>query len=577
MMVSRPISKYYVLYLLVSIFLFISCATVKDSTHTDQSSGQSLSATILPLPSAADLVSSHIDSQVQADMEIASPTSIRSAVTRVYSTSQGLTKEKQLQLTLAARLMRLLYPLEPIDWNTPNYQQADPYLDALTQIEKGSYPQNLGMNTFFDAVIPAMILIKGIGLQEYASVLEKRLLIARNLNPSSVLPSYLLGLLYEQLGKLSDAENYYQTAWGQDESCYPAGMRFAYLALFSNDIETAYNIAEKLYGRYPNAVTIQLLFAEASLEKGNLEKAEEIVSGVLKKNNDFERAFFLKVRLHIEKKEYLAANAMLDEFAKQNKVDKDYLLLRSRILLEWSKNITEAKQCLERADSFYPQSSDVILACANFCFETKNTVNGKTANDFINALLKQNPRNILAIRLLVEEDIAEKRWESAFERAQYLYNNNPSEKDIVLYARVCAGMNNWEAAVNTAQAAYNAAKKQPSDEIITLYLQALYGAKKYGQLRKVINRHLADARSALKSVLIYYQSLLESNDEERLALLRSSLLADPRSSLTLFALYEWHFRHKDYRKAYYYLQQVIALDPYNKTYLQLAEKLERLQ
>lgn len=98
---------------------------------------------------------------------------------------------------------------------------------------------------------------------------------------------------------------------------------------------------------------------------------------------------------------------------------------------------------------------------------------------FFSVLLKQNPRNILAIRLLVKEDIAEKRWGNALERAQYLYNNNPSEQDIVLYARVCAGMNNWEEAMNTAQAVYMAAaQKRPSDEIIALYLQVLYGAKK---------------------------------------------------------------------------------------------------
>lgn len=578
MLFPRPISKYCVLYLLFPILLFISCATARNNTHTDSISGQTVSATILPLPSAADLASNRIDSQVQTDMEIASPASIRSAVTRVYATSQGLMKEKQLQLTLATRLMRLLYPLESIDWNTPNYQQADPYLDALDQIEKSNYPQNLGTNTFFDAVIPAMILIKGVGGEEYATVLEKRLFIARGLNPSSVLPPYLLGLLYEQLGRLSDAENYYQMAWAQDESCYPAGMRFAYLALFSNNIETSHKIAERLYTRYPDAVIIRLLLAETYLDKRNFEKAEELVSAVIKKDNDFGRAFFLQVRLYVEKKEYLAANTLLDEFAKQNKVDKAYLLLRSRVLLEWSKNIVDAKQCLEKADSLYPQSPDVILACANFCFETKNTVNGKTTNDFLSVLLKQNPRNILAIRLLVKEDIAEKRWGNAFERAQYLYNNNPSEQDIVLYARVCAGMNNWEEAMNTAQAAYMAAaQKRPSDEIIALYLQVLYGAKKYGTLRQVINRHLSDARSALKSILIYYQALLAPSDEEKLALLRSSLLSDPRSSLTLFALYEWYFKHKDYRKAYYYLQQVIALDPYNKTYLQLAEKLERLQ
>ena len=577
-MYFRPISKYFIL-LLFFIFLFIcfSCTTVKNTVNTAHTSEQSFASTILPLPSAADLASNRVDSQVQTDMEIASPVSIRRAVTRMYSISQGFSTEKQFQLTLAARLMHILYPLELIDWNVPNYRQAEPYLEALSQIEKNIYPQKLGSTTFFDAIIPAIILTKGGGAQEYATALEKRLFIARSFNFSSVLPPYLLGLLYEQLGKLSDAEEYYQAAWQQDESCYPAGVHFAYLALFNNNVEIASEIAEKLYGRYPNAEMIQLLLAETYLEKGNFEKAEDIIFEVLKKNDNLGNAFFLRVRLLIEKKEYLTANTLLDEFAKQNKVDKDYLLLRSRVLLEWSKNITEAKQCLERVHTLYPQVPAVILACANFCFETKHTVNGKTANDFINALLKQNPRNILAIRLLVKDDIAEKHWESAFERVQYLYSNNPSDEDIVLYARVCAGMNNWEEAVNTAQAAYNVASKQPSDEIITLYLQALYGAKKYGILRQVITRHLSGARSVLRSVLIYYQSLLETNDEEKLGLLRSSLLSDPRSSLTLFALYDWYFTHKDYRKAYYYLQQVIALEPYNKGYLQLAEKLEKLQ
>ena len=573
---SRPISRCFVLYLLLCIFCFIccSCATAKSSTNTPV---QSLGSTVLPLPSAAELTIGRTDPLVQADMEISSPVSIRRAVARVYAISQGLTKEKQFQLTLATRLMRLLYPLEFVDWNVPNYQQNDPYLDALSQIEKGVYPQKLGTNTFFDAVIPAIILTKGIGLKEYGSLLEKRLLIARNFNSDSVLPSYLLGLLYEQLGKLSEAEEYYRIAWGQDESCYPAGIGFVRLLLFRDDIAAAYEVAEKLYNRYPNAEAMQLLFAETHLRMGNLEKAEALSYMFLKKTGNFGHSFFFRIRLHIEKKEYLAANTLLDEFAKQSKVDKDYLLLRGRILLEWSKNSSEAKKCLEKAEALYSEDPDVMLACAHFCFETKNTINGKITYDFIEALLKQNPHNILVIRLLVKQDIAEKRWDRAFERTQYLYNNNPSEEDIVLYIRVCVGMNNWTEAVNSAQTAYNAAQKKPSDEIVTLYLQALYGAKKYGTLRQIISRHLSDARSALKSILIYYQSLLEPNDEEKLDLLRSSLLSDPRSSLTLFALYEWYFRHKDYRKAYYYLQQVIALDPYNKTYLQLAEKLERLQ
>ena len=199
-------------------------------------SKQPISPTILPLPSAAQLTLNRSDSQVQTDMEIASPESIRRAVKRVYVDSQGFSTEKQLQLTLAARLMRLVYPLEIVDWNVPSYQHNDPYLDALVQVEKGIYPQKLGINTFFDAVIPAIILTRGINVKEYADALKKRLFAAKNFNSASVLPPYLLGLLYEQLRRLSDAEDSYRIAWEQDKSCYPAGMRFAYLALLSNNI-----------------------------------------------------------------------------------------------------------------------------------------------------------------------------------------------------------------------------------------------------------------------------------------------------------------------------------------------------
>lgn len=561
------------LFLLVCLCFFIcfSCTTVTSVSPEIQNA----QATVLTLPTPAELRSQYVDPLVQADLEMASPASLKRAVERVYATSTGTSKEKQVLLTLAARLMQLLYPLEAGNWNMPSYKQSDPYLDALTQIEKNIFPQSLGINTFFDAIIPPLILTKGIGVPEFATTLETRLFAARKINPHSVLPFYLLGLLYEQLNNLSEAEDYYQIAWEQDNSCYPAGMRFVSLSLLRDNIEKAREIAEKLYERYPDAVTVQLLLSETYIAVGDFGRAESLISAIVKKNGEQSNVFFLRVRFHIEKKEYLAATALLDEFAKKNKVDKDYLLLRARVLREWSKNITEAKQCLEKAEALYPQAADVILACANFCFETKNTINGKTIHDLIDILLRQNPRNILAIRLLVKQDIAEKRWDNAFERAQYLYSNNPSEEDIMLYTQVCAGMNNWQEAVNTSGAAYNAAEK-PSDEIITLYLEALYGANKYAVMKRIISRHLTDARSTLKSVLLYYQAILETNDEEKLSLLRLSLLSDPRSVSTLFALYEWYFRHKDYRKAAYYLQQVLALEPTNALYLKLAEKLEKL-
>ena len=185
------------LFLLVCLCFFIcfSCTTVTSVSPEIQNA----QATVLTLPTPAKLRSQYVDPLVQADLEMASPASLKRAVERVYATSTGTSKEKQVLLTLAARLMQLLYPLEAGNWNMPSYKQSDPYLDALTQIEKNIFPQSLGLNTFFDAIIPPLILTKGIGVPEFTTTLETRLFAARKINPHSVLPFYLLGLLYEQL------------------------------------------------------------------------------------------------------------------------------------------------------------------------------------------------------------------------------------------------------------------------------------------------------------------------------------------------------------------------------------------
>ena len=61
-----------------------------------------------------------------------------------------------------------------------------------------------------------------------------------------------------------------------------------------------------------------------------------------------------------------------------------------------------------------------------------------------------------------------------------------------------------------------------------------------------------------------------------MASLRASLLANPRNKEALFAMYELYLSAKDYRKAKYYLGQVLALDPSNRKNAVLAEKLEKL-
>ena len=58
--------------------------------------------------------------------------------------------------------------------------------------------------------------------------------------------------------------------------------------------------------------------------------------------------------------------------------------------------------------------------------------------------------------------------------------------------------------------------------------------------------------------------------------LRSSLIANSRNEDSLFRLYKIYFEKKDYRRAQYYLKQVVALHPANEEFLRLNRELEVL-
>ena len=93
---------------------------------------------------------------------------------------------------------------------------------------------------------------------------------------------------------------------------------------------------------------------------------------------------------------------------------------------------------------------------------------------------------------------------------------------------------------------------------------------------KYIDSLLPDASSKMKSYLYYVRSFLQITEDKSLADLRSSLSMNPRNSDALFRLYEIYYEKKDYRKAQYYLRQVVAINPNNNSIKQLNEALTKL-
>jgi len=569
---------------------FFSCVSTKKAVAEDkpigsiEQNGAGLKpigeGTILSLPGKDELAEKKLDSTLAAHIEKGSPASLKEAVLFIQNDSKGLTNENKLYLKIIADIMYLAYPLETNGVKPPLYAEDEPYLQALKEVKSGLYPVSTKKDGFLSLIIPTLVLtyndFSDTTLAQYSEDIESRLMEAQKLRPQSVLPYYLLGLLKEKNNKLTEAVALYQKAWQLDSSCYPAGFKYGHFAAESGNGAEALKIADMLNSSYKDNTEVKLLYAQAHIAKNDLNKASENIVSVLKKEPENISALLLRIRILIEQKEYLRANSLLDAYSTKNKTAKNYLLYRARVTKEWNKNLIRASEFLTEAYKYYPEDFNVLLACAEICFEASTKIDNKPADFFIRKVLEAYPKNTAALALLVKNDINNGKWAQAVESAEDLAAKYPSDANKELLLTSYLGAGQTSKALSLAKKLY-ANTKNPSNSFINLYMEALYAGKDYQTVKQVINQKIKGADSQLKSILYYYNAKLEQgNSSEYLNFLQSSLLSNPRNKDSLFAMYEWYLKTKDYKKAKYYLGQVLALNPSNKNLINLSENLDKL-
>ena len=569
---------------------FFSCVSTKKAVAEDKPTGSIEQngaglkpigeGTILSLPGKDELAEKKLDSTLAAHIEKASPASLKEAVLFIQNDSKGLTNENKLYLKIIADIMYLVYPLETNGVKPPISNEDEPYLQALKEVKSGLYPVSTKKDGFLSLIIPTLVLtyndFSDTTLAQYSEDIESRLMEAQKLRPQSVLPYYLLGLLKEKNNKLTEAVALYQKAWQLDSSCYPAGFKYGHFAAESGNGAEALKIADTLNSSYKDNTEVKLLYAQAHIAKNDLNKASENIVSVLKKEPENISALLLRIRILIEQKEYLRANSLLDAYSTKNKTAKNYLLYRARVTKEWNKNLIRASEFLTEAYKYYPEDFNVLLACAEICFEASTKIDNKSADFFIRKVLDAYPKNTAALALLVKNDINNGKWAQAVESAEDLAAKYPSDANKELLLTSYLGAGQTSKALSLAKKLY-ANTKNPSSSFINLYMEALYAGKDYQTVKQVINQKIKGADSQLKSILYYYNAKLEQgNSGEYLNFLQSSLLSNPRNKDSLFAMYEWYLKTKDYKKAKYYLGQVLALNPSNKNLVNLSENLDKL-
>ncbi len=553
----------------------------KEAGTTDADSGEDY------VPSAADSVRiaipsrkerqyfSTVDKKILALVEDGAPESLKSAIAILKKNADRAAENENVLLAVAINLMKYCWPSEDFHEVIPNVSFSNPYLGAIESSKDGVYDYSTGKADFLSLMLPSLVLVVSDTRKDYYDDAKADLAEALKKNDSSVLANYLSGVLYKRLKNYKESLAYFEAAQKSSPGTFEILFSVADLNFRLKNYKTAFSKASALYEKYPQNRDVLKLCAESSYASGDLASAEAFVGRVLQQESGNADYILFRARILIKKGDYIRASSLLDVYSRTDSKKKEYLILRSKIQKEWNKNITAATNTIETALSLYPDDMDIILHAASISSETGGKINGISSGQLASIVLMSEPENVDALQIQIEEFVALEEWGEAYKASSFLLGlENVPDSAVYMHIKICLADGKNDEAWSLAKKMY--AEKENEEKALQSYISVLVATNRGKDASKLIEQLLPSSTSKMKSFLYFQRSQLSNNEDKVLADLRSSLTANPRNRDSLFKLYTIYYNKKEYRKALYYLKQVVALSPNDEKLLQLNANLESL-
>ncbi len=505
--------------------------------------------------------------------EDGSPEALLSLLAKIRKSSVEYEENERVLIFIASEILKVVWASQNFQSESPQVPSRNAYVGAIESARNGIYDTSTGNSDFLLCVLPSLVLCSSSLRSDYYARSESDLREAISSKPDSTLANYLLGLLCMKSGRFDDALSHFRLA-AEKSNAFEINFN---LAAVLNDLgryDESQSITDRLIVAEPSNLGLLKLLAQISYNRADYSSAERYAMLVLTQNpSDLEMVLF-RAKVFVKTGEYLKAASLLDVYAKSNLNNKEYFLLRSRVQKEWNKNISAAISTIEKAISLYPNDSEVLLYAAELAGDGGRSVGGRSSTELSQQVLKGDSENPLALSFLIKNFIDSGKWSDAYNSSKALMAKDSSNETIGTHVRICLALGYDDEAWNNASALY---ERHPSDEVaIQTYVEAMVRTGRTALASRFINTALGSASNSMKSFLYYQRSFLANGESARLSDLRSAVMANPRNSDALFRMYEIYFEKQDYRKAQYYLRQVIALNPNNANYLRLNSELDKL-
>ncbi|MCR5290696.1 MAG: hypothetical protein K6E51_11950 [Treponema sp.] len=503
-----------------------------------------------------------------------SPSALREAAAGIRKASVDYSEREKILLSVMTGIMTVAWSPEKPDWESPAVSEANLYTGALDSVRKGIYDSSTGQSDFLTLVLPSLVLLTNTSRTDFYNDSEKALLLAKNIKPASLLVTYLLGILYRKMGRMDESTEYLKEAVSLDGNCMQPSYALA-CNLQETDAATAFSLITAQVKKYPDNNDLLKLGAELSYRLGDYNTSELYVAKVLQQNPNDPAYILFRAKILIEKGDYIRAASLLDVYERTDGTARDYLLLRARIQRDWNKNMSAAVDTMSKAVSLYPEDMEVLLYAAQTAASAGAAVNNMTAAALALKVLDADPSNSGALNIYVQQLAASNKWTEAYEASSKLLAKEPVAASVIFtHIKICLAIKKTDEAWKLISGMY---EKNPNDEeTVQSYIDVLYAMGRRAETLSIINNLLQTASPRMKSFLYFKRSFLQNGEQAVLADLRSSLIANPRNTDALYQLYVVYYTKKDWRKAQYYLKQVVALSASNEELIKKNEELDRL-
>lgn len=518
---------------------------------------------------------SRINEDIIADAQKGSPASIRAAAAALPKANDAsASDDERVMLAMLSAMLKYAYPSEKNTIITPNPLPENTYTGILGSLKEGLYDTNATDSDFFTLVMPSLILTANPLKEGFFEEAESSLLKACTLNNDSVLAHYLLGVLYTRTEAYELAAQELQRACRLDPACYETSVAATGAYIKAGWTDDAVAQAALLLAAHPDQIAVLKLCSEAAFSANDINAAENYVAQVLQREPNNMDYILLRAKILFARGEYLKVSSLLDVYQKSGKTSLDYLLLRAELQLKWNKNSASAAATIQSAIEQYPDATDALLFAAEIALETGNAVAGMSADELIAPVYEKDPENERVLEIMISSAVARQEWNSAYQMSSILITKKQSVDIQVQHVSLCLEMNFSSEALRLSRDLY---RQYPQDEEVQkVYIRVLIATGAKADARTLIEQLLPSAQAKMKSALYYERSRLQQDEGAVLADLRSCLTANPRNEDALFALYELYYRRADYRKAQYYLKQVIALNANDEKLKVLNDNLDDL-